>query len=468
MIWRISIALFTMLSLAACATGGGVPAVRERIALADALPDSLGENGLLVGNIAADAVASTLIEKVWFSMAGVQIDDVYYSNAVRRNYLVLPLKPGDYTLEALHVYKTGDKGSGTRYPLQYKFRIVSGQATNLGIIALATRKSKENPEQKGLYWKVLVDNTDDMTAYLRKHHPKLAAGLRPATPILAQENKFADATMLEMTRRDLARSAWFRSEDLDRIHYVGAEAGTLAKILRNTQGKVSAMDVLDSGTKAAMVSCHGDDRRFVCSSAEPALYFIQNSKIEKRKLPLTASHVWVHTFPPQGLVLVDLNMNIYSSTDNGASWKQHVWYAPKKPLLPFARIKFENGRHGYYVYSTFSVDPLAPQVIYAEYSRPGYRKIDIPNMRNWQRLMENPAGLLVGPANSDKTDETANLYFQAMGQTGWQARPLPGSRCFFLERGKLNEEKLFVECDGKYYNSVDIGNTWTEYAVAKK
>ena len=158
-----------MLSLAACATGGGVPAVRERIALADALPDSLGENGLLVGNIAADAVASTLIEKVWFSMAGVQIDDVYYSNAVRRNYLVLPLKPGDYTLEALHVYKTGDKGSGTRYPLQYKFRIVSGQATNLGIIALATRKSKENPEQKGLYWKVLVDNTDDMTAYLRKH-----------------------------------------------------------------------------------------------------------------------------------------------------------------------------------------------------------------------------------------------------------------------------------------------------------
>jgi hypothetical protein len=463
---RFLIPLLATLVLGACATAPGDPPIRDRIKLPDTLPDTLGDQGLLVGVIAADGVANSLFERYAFSRADVQIDDIIYTNAVRNNYLVLPLPPGDHVLEALHIYRSADDRTTIRYPLKNKFRIASGQATNMGVILLVTRRLNENARTDGKYWRILVDNTADMGAYLHKEYPKLAADLRTAAPVFAHENKFADALWLEGLRRELSRVALSWSEDMQTAQHVGGQVGTIARLLRDTQGKVAAIDVLDTGTTAEMLSCSGDDQRFVCSSAEPALYFVHDSKVEKRSLPAPAKHAWVHTFPPQGLVLIDQNMTVLSSTDNGTTWTKHVWHAPKSPLIPLAPIKFENGKNGYYVYSAIVVDPLAPQVLYREYARPGYRKVPIPNMKSWQRLMETPEGLLIGPQNATSSDDTATLYFRPLGKTEWQARPLPGKRCFYLNRRADKEGTLQISCDGKRLYSTDSARTWTENAAS--
>lgn len=466
MIQRVLIVVATIIGLSSCVTQPSAPPpVHSRIKVPHALPDTLADQGLLVATIAGSGVSATVFEQLGFSMASVQVDDVYYSNAVRNNYLVLPLKPGDYTLQALHVYGAVQNGGETRFPLQYKFRIVSGQATNLGVIALVRQKIDDKR-----YWKVAVDNTKDMTAYLRKQHPKLAAALRPAAPVLANEIKYADANLLENLRRDIARDAWlFFSEEATTANYVGGEVGTIAKLLRDSQGKVAAFDVLDTGTTAAMQSCSGYEQRFVCSSAEPALYFVDGTKVEKRPLPVNAKHVWVHTFPPSGLVLIDENLNVYPSNDNGATWSKYAWAHRKEPLDSLARIRATNGKNGFYIYSTFVADPLAPQVVYSEFARPAFRSIDIPKVSSWQRLVETPQGLLLGPNNSERKDDASTLYFRPFGQMAWQARTLPGKRCFYLQHDdRENAEKWRVYCDSKFYTTVDAGRSWTEKPAAAK
>jgi hypothetical protein len=428
----------------------------------DVKPEVLSDHGLLVGVIAARSMSNTAVEQLGFSLAAVDIDGVRYTDAVQGNYLVLPLKPGDYTLQSLHIYRSLDDRTGTRYPLAYKFQIVKGQATNLGAMALVRQEGKD---KEGRYWKVRVDNTDDMAAYLQRQHPQVAANLRPAKPVLAGEAKYADGKMIELVRRDIARHSWIFSEDPTLAQYVGDELGTIVKLLRNSQGKIAAFDVLDSGTTTAMLSCSGHDQRFVCSSAEPALYFVEGTSVKRRPLPFQAKHVWVHTFAPRGLVLVDERMTVYSSRDDGATWSKYVWYPRKEPLHHLASIKFANGKNGYYAYSTFTADPLAPQIIYYDHARGTYRAIDTPKTNAFQRLIETPQGLLLGPHNFERKDTRATLYFQSAGRSDWQARTLPGNRCGLLHRADERMSKLNVFCDGKLYESVDAGNAWAERSI---
>ncbi|MBI3546071.1 MAG: hypothetical protein HY081_05695 [Gammaproteobacteria bacterium] len=395
----------------------------------------------------------------------MQIDKTYYTNAVHDNYLMLPLKPGEYTLEALHVYRSTEDRATTIYPLHYKFRIVSNQATNLGTITFLPLRN--TPPAEGRYLKLLVNNNDDMSAYLRKQYPALTASLRPNAPVLASDVKFVDASLIETMRRDIAREAWLWMEEPNTTHYVGGEVGTIAKLLRDTRGKVAAIDVMESKTTSAMRSCSGHDDRFVCSSAEPALYFVKDGKIIKRPLPAPAKNVWVHTYPPHGLVLVDQNMTVYLSQNDGESWKKYVWYKKTDPLGYLARINFTNGKNGYYIYSTFTVDPLAPEVIYSEYAREGFTKVEIPKMSSWQRLLETAQGLLAGPHNTDSATENAKLYFRPTGRSEWQMRRLPGKRCFFLRHEKENSDNLLLQCDSKSFASVDSGASWTENAAVK-
>jgi len=456
----------TTASLAGCATGPQHQTIQQRIKVPETLPDKLVDQGLLVATIAGNAIATNMFEQLSFSFAGIQIDDIYYSNAVRDNHLVLPLKPGEYTLDSIYVYRNSGDRTPILYPLFYKFRIVSGQATSLGVISLLRNSKAAQPE--GRFLRILIKNNEEMTAYLRKQYPSLAASLSPPTPVLASHLRFAGEEVIESVRQEIARDATLWHEEPNIAQYAAGEIGTIAKLLRNTRGKIAALDILDTKTTAAMRSCSGHGNRYVCSSSEPALYFVRDNKVEKRALPVPAKHVWVHTYPPRGLVLVDQNMTIYLSNDEGASWKKHVWFPLKTPLTPYARIKFTNGKNGYYVYSAFTADPLASEVLYSEYAREGFRKVEIPKLRHWQRLVETSEGLLVGPLNPDADDEKAKVYFRPTGQTEWTVRPLPGKRCFYLKHEAENSDKLLVHCDDKLFSTSNTGGTWAEAGGEKK
>lgn len=461
MVKRFFVVILMAMALVSCATAPQATSVGRPVKVGQ-VPDALGDQGLLVAVIAGKAVSKNVIEQLSFSMASVQIDNVYYENAVHENYLVLPLKPGDYTLDSLLVFAQLGGGNLVRFPLDYKFHINRGQATNLGVIALLPIKGKPNG-----YLKIRVDNTRDMQAYLRGHYPKLAAHLHPQAPVLSPDVKYARAALLEAVRRDVARQAWYASEEPGVVNYIGGEVGTIARLLRDSRGKVAAIDVLNTGTTSAMLSCGGYGQRFVCSSAEPALYFVTGDKVERRPFPIAVTHAWVHPFPPHGLVLVDPYMNVYTSTDGGASWSKHVWASRTSPLDPLATVKFTDGRNGYYIYGTFPIDPLAPQAIYSGFARIAYQRVEIPNARGWQRLLETSRGLLLGPQPGATQGDAAALYFRPAGQTRWEARPLPSARCFMLQRERANSDRLLVFCGDKFYASTDAGRTWAPNRAGK-
>jgi hypothetical protein len=70
--------------------------------------------------------------------------------------------------------------------------------------------------------------------------------------------------------------------------------------------------------------------------------------------------------------------------------------------------------------------------------------------------------------NSDSDSETSKLYFRPMAQTDWQVRTLPGKRCFFLQHDDETGVNLAIFCDGKFYKSTDLGNTWAERVAEQK
>jgi len=460
------LALLLIAFLAACAGPQTLP-VEHRVKIPDVLPEKLNGEGLLVATIAASNMARSGVEAYSFNNAGVQIDNTLYDNAVHDGYLVLPLKPGEYTLSSLHVFGKAEDNRRTRYPLNYRFRITENQANNLGIIVLL---KDTRPDAKSTsYLKNLVDNTSDMSAYLRKHYPKLGVEVvtQLASSASGRTTRFVNPQNLEYLRRQIAQRQWLVSDDAFITTHVGGEVGTMAKLLRNTRGKVVAIDVIDSKTTYALRSCSGHDNRFVCSSPEPALYHLNDTTVTRRVLPFPARHVWVHTFPPQGLVLVDQNQMVYMSSDNGLSWKKQVWFDRKKPLEPQHNIKFTNGKNGYYVYATFSFDPLVSEVVYSDYGHKGLQRIDIPKMKRWERLLELSQGIVVGPVSTDNT-EPSRIYFRAHGQTAWQARPLPGPQCSALQRESTSGDNIVVYCSSKFYSSADAGQSWTDFDPAKK
>jgi hypothetical protein len=448
------VAVFVLLF--GCATPQSRP-VTERIKEPFVLPDQpLNGKGLLVASIGGRAVAQTRLQRATITAPGIQIDSTQYTNAVRDGYLVLPLNPGDYTLVMLSVANETDTPY-TTFPLNYKFHITANRATNVGGIVLVPQRGNE----KG-FIRVLIDNTAEMAAHLRKTYPRMTASLLSPTPDMTTANKLASSAAIDAVRQEIARMELLWTEDMYTAAYLGGDAGTIARLLRDSQGKIAAFDVLDAGTTAAMVSCSGHDNRYVCGSVEPALYFVNDDKVTRRPVPFPMKWVKVHTFPPAGLVLVDESMNVYASPNNGGSWTKYSWFAPKEPIFSFSPIRFANGRNGYYVYTLSSLDPLAADVIYSDYSPAAYRRIEIPKMKLWQRLLETPDGLLVGPQNGASKSDFATLYFRENGRSDWKSLKLPGQYCLAPQRVDKTSNKLRVFCETRKYDSTDSGKTWVE------
>jgi len=83
-------------------------------------------------------------------------------------------------------------------------------------------------------------------------------------------------------------------------------------------------------------------------------------------------------------------------------------------------------------------------------------------------LIETSHGLLLGPLNPERKDDDAILYFRPAGQGAWQARALPGKRCFYLQRERDSTDTLRLYCDQKFFTSTDAGRTWSEKVATAK
>jgi hypothetical protein len=80
--------LLSTLWLVSCATTA--PSRIEQVTV----PETIGDQGLLVGSLAGRAVAANLVERQSFPRASLRVDGVLYRGAVHDGYIVLPLAAG--------------------------------------------------------------------------------------------------------------------------------------------------------------------------------------------------------------------------------------------------------------------------------------------------------------------------------------------------------------------------------------
>jgi hypothetical protein len=459
---RLLIGLSAAHLLASCATPGAVPGAPN--AAAPSAPavvriprqptlDSR-EQGLLVGAIAGRAVASNYFERLWFLRAVLKINGVSYVGAINDGYLALPLKVGDYELQALETQKNASDKNMTSYPIHIKFRVQAGQATNLGLIVL-TRGAGE-----GKFHRSIIDNTADITERLKHDQRGLFDALDPQAPVVTvSDTVYLKGQAIEQLQRDIARDAFTRSDADTKAAYTYGELGTIAKAVRDSQQRVVGFEALHTGTYASMFSCAGQSDRYVCSSVEPALYLVHGTQVDQIKLPSPSLHWWVDAFAPAGIALVDENMSIFRSQDDGRTWTKSSWFAVKEPLKPTTRIKSYNGKSGFYLYSVDKIDPLAPVALYSNYIiQDSYTKVDMPDLAVWDTLIEVKDTLFVGPAFSSSKDHSL-VYVRLRGSNQWEERQLPDINCQNLQRPDDSDD-VTVLCSRKRYRSHDQGRTW--------
>ena len=411
------------------------------------------EQGLLVGVIAGSAVAGNSHERLWFLRAVLKINGTSYLGAVGDGNVLVPLKAGDYELQSVETQKHPSDKNLTAYPLNIKFRIQAGRATNLGLIAL-TRQPGE-----GKFARSIIDDTAELTAQLRRDRPDLFNALDPQSPVIGVAGTaYIKPDAVEKLRRDIARDAFTRTDNDPSVVYTFGEVGTIAKTLRDSQQRVVGFEALPTGTTARMFSCTGQNDRFVCSSSEPALYLVHATKVEKVALPAASRTWWVDAFAPAGIVLVDENMSIFRSRDDGRTWSKSSWFAVKQPLASTTRIKAYNGKSGFYLYSLDKIDPLAPTVLFSSYGHEGYSRIDLPDLSVWDSLIEVGDALAVGPVYSNAKDKSL-FYLRPPASAQWEERQLPDVGCISLQRAGDGGD-MTVLCSRKRYRSHDQGRSW--------
>jgi hypothetical protein len=448
-------ALLAALVLASCAAPGAAPNAGATLATVH-VPKQLSfdgrTQGLVVGVLAGSALASNYHERLWFLRAVVKINGVSYVGAVNDGFLVLPLAAGDYELQFVETQKNVSDKSLTAYPVNYKFRVQAGRATSLGLVAF-TRAVGE-----GKFQRAVIDNSEEITARLRREQKAIFDALDPRAPIVAADAAYAQAPAIEQLRREIARDAFTRTDSDTGVSYAFGEVGTIAKAVRDSQQRVMGFEALATGTTARMFSCAGEGERFVCSSDEPALYRVRATKVDRIALPAFSGRWWVEAFAPAGIVLVDENMSIFRSGDDGRTWTRDSWFAAKQPLASTVRIRAYNGKSGFYLYSIDKIDPLAPVALFSPYGGGGYRRIDVPDLPVWDKLIEVGDALAVGPAFSN-VKERSLIYLRPLASDRWEERQLPDINCLGLQR--VDDGDITVLCSRKRYRSHDLGRTWT-------
>jgi len=457
---RVLAGPFAALLLASCATpsagpNAAVPSAPSIVHIAKQPTLNAHEQGLVVGAIAGRAVASNYHERLWFLKAAVKIGGTTYVGAVNDGYLALPLKAGEYELLAVETQKHPSDKNMTSYPISVKFRVQAGRATNLGLIML-TRASGE-----GQFHRSFIDNTADVTAHLKRNQREMFDALDPQAPVVAASDAvYARPQAVEHLQREIARDAFTRLDADTRAQYTFGELGTIAKAVRDSQQRIVGFEALPTGTYASMFSCAGQSDRYVCSSVEPAIYVVHGTKVDRIAPPSASLHWWVDAFAPAGIVLVDENMSIFRSQDDGRNWTRTSWFAVKEPLKSTTRIKAYNGKSGFYLYSIDKIDPLAPAALYSNYSLDAYTKVPLPDLAVWDTLIEVEDALFVGPAFSDSKDRSL-IYVRFRPSDRWEERQLPDIDCQNLQHPADDSDDITVLCSRKRYRSHDLGRTWS-------
>ena len=428
--------LITLGLLAACAS--------HTVTTAPISPE-LSQQGLLVAKLSSD-------NKDRFPLAQVQINTkIYKNNYHDGGYIVIALAPGVYTVNSVISLTQGDT---VTYPMDKKFHIEAGKASNLGVLFFLT-----DVKDAKKYTLSQLDNTEEAQRYLQAAHPALYAALHHKVPQLVP-GQYLEAPELMALRKEIAlrAGAGKGTEAITDGEFVTGPLGTLARIQKGPQG-TNKIDMIETYTLEDVdhQRCGIARRRLACVLGGR---LITMNGAERRAQPLPSPMAAVdraHVFGARGMVLTDRRLHIFSSLDHGLSWGRYDDAVLNEPLDRDARMDFENGAQGFYIYST----GRDRTVLYSPYAQLAYKKMELPTMvQRVERLREFNGGVIIGPEFTERGD--AILYIGSFDPPQWVERRIPATQCTQIQLEDRSGEKLSAVCLAQTYYSNDGGRTWTK------
>lgn len=420
------------------------------------LPESVGKDGLVVAQI-----------------QGVGLFGLYgYAQAVIKGgsdaklagyQLAHVLAPGQYTLEALrHESKSGGSSFNgvmissttvTTLPLKIDFTVRAGEVTNLGHLVLVP---DERDPQKKRFTVHAVDNASDTRHVLQTFYPTLYASLGKGATTLEPKNHIQGQDLQRLRRTIALHIAGAKASGR---RYVAGPAGTLALLDRAPDGTVKQVRLVDSPvTTAPRVSAEQskyDRLGFV--TGDGRLFMATGSQVQARSLPV-AEPTRMFMFGDSGVVLADEKFNLYTSHDDGRSWRHYAGAVVNgNEFSPQDAITEAHG--GYYLHRHYP-----PRLVHARFGGGEYEPVALPAAAtNLHRVTARGPSLFLEKDITAWTSSTPNPFFvrPAAGQD-WQTRHKPQASCGLLEFLDDAGEQLRTRCNGAVHVSNDGGVSWRQ------
>lgn len=462
------------------------------------VPDTIGQNGVLVGQLGAGAIAerNELQPKI---SKGTE-KPVLYQDAVKNNIVTMPLEPGDYTLERVqYSYNMGNSTVTQWFPLNLKFRIKAGEVTNLGLLAMVP-----NPLDKERFGVRVLDNSADMEQHLQKNYVSLYQSLSDKTVHTVTDgmpDKYSAVVgmdKLDEVRRQLVLSELAPGKSGDKFmrdlkqgrfnmhyktptseNYVMTALGSMGKIERDAGGKITDVKILPTNTLEDLDKCTANGERALClleqtkakgvfssGAAKTKKYLLaQGDKIEAGQVDVDVFEKSIWLPGKNQITYADEYMNIFTSLDNGHTWSSYKDAAQKQPIeygSGSEKISYVEGKDGYYIYSR-NLNVPDRRIVYSPFGKTDFSHLAFPGTSDaLSQLYETDAGLYASSINSGFTT-TIVLFFKPAGSQAWQKTgEVPKGCTLQLPRWSAGIN-LKALCNGKEMTaSADAGRSWVK------
>ena len=274
-----------------------------------------------------------------------------YNNVILKNYLIISLPAGSYSLDAIggQIFLE-NMGSHTRYtfgtyPIRRNFSIKEGQVTNLGFIFASFGS-------QGEYQLRNFDNSQSISAYLRKQHPQLYNALLSKNTNLAPAS-YSSISELEAIRKRITL------QNASKIFYhdknvINGIVGALAIVKRDQNNKIVSIQLIETNTFDEIPHCGESKIRFAC--------YIPNSRKDRllvgelagnarfRDVPKGFSgRAVLYPFGKQGIIVTNYNLDLFVSHDGGRNFYHDNRFKLNRPVEYHFDIEFKSNAKGVYI-----------------------------------------------------------------------------------------------------------------------
>ncbi|MFI0416577.1 MAG: hypothetical protein ACH255_20865 [Candidatus Thiodiazotropha sp.] len=392
---------------------------------------------------------------------------------LRANTIVVPLAPGEYTLEGFRWLKNGQsiataygtyfKNTYITYPVKKKFSIKSGRATNIGMIVLEPIMQKS----KSTLVPFFLDNTYEMTTYLEERHSIMFNSLKSKDFIKGYEVSLSPEKLSKLRRyiavQKYKSKKWQYNHRNDAI--VAGNVGTLAHVYKDSNGKPYIRKLYDPYSVADLSNCGIKGSRAVCVISSETILLLDNDKIKWHTLPEAVPINTATVFGDAGILLIDDFYRFHISYDNGNNWSQYTGMQREKPIersnydpMDMNSFGIHFGKSGYYVFEKGGDGPL----VYADYKRGQHYKIQLPEtVRNVTQVEEKVDRLFIGPSKTEIFND--KLHYLTLSNKKWTVIDVPTNYCSKMVILDYDAIHIEVYCGEKDVRlSMDRGVSWTK------